>query len=74
MKDYLKRKQKLLAEIKFFEQDYKRNLSQIEEMVEKLSATSFEIQKRWDEIQKQAEKYDEYCYKNNLGEFSNGKN
>ena len=63
-------KAKWWQEIKSLEQEYKRNISQIHKLEERQSDILFEVQKRLDNIQKEAEKYDQYCYENKLGEFS----
>jgi DNA anti-recombination protein RmuC len=63
-------KAKWWQEIKSLEQEYKRNISQIQQLEERQSDISFEVQKRLENIQKESEKYDQYCYDNKLGEFS----
>ena len=63
-------KAKWWQEIKSLEQEYKRNISQIQQLEERQSDISFEVQKRLNKIQKEAEKYDQHCYENKLGEFS----
>lgn len=63
------KKAKWRQEIKSLEQEYKRNIDQIESLQERQSDVSFEIQKRYDKLQKLTEKYDTYCYENNIGEF-----
>lgn len=63
------KKAKWWQEIKSLEQEYKRNISQIRELEERQSDISFEVQKRLDKMQKEAEKYDQYCFENKLGVF-----
>jgi hypothetical protein len=60
------KKAKWWQEIKSLEQEYKRNISEIDELEKRQSDISFEVQKRLDKIQKESEKYDLYCYENNL--------
>ena len=66
---FLKRAEKW-AEIKSFEQEYKRSLEYIDKFQKQCSDTAFEIQKRLDWIQKEAERIDSLMYKYDLGEFS----
>ena len=62
-------KAKWWQEIKSLEQEYKRNISQMQQLENRQSDISFEVQKRLDKIQEEAEKYDKYCYENKIGEF-----
>lgn len=65
-------KVKWWQEIKSLEQEYKRNISQIQQLENRQSDISFEVQNRLDKIQKESEKYNQYCFDNKIGEFSSG--
>ena len=69
IKKLLENKEKWWQEIKSLEQEYKKVSTEIEELQNKRSDISFEVQKRLDKIQKEAEKYDQYCFDNKTGEF-----
>ena len=67
------KKAKCWQEIKSLQQEHNRNISQIEQLKERQLIISSEIQNRLDSIQHENEKFDEfdeYCYENKLGEFS----
>lgn len=63
-KKVLRKKKRWWAEIKSLEQQYKRNLDDIEVLEEHQSDISFTVKKILDKIQELGEKYDNFCYEN----------
>lgn len=69
-KDFFLKRVEKWTEIKSLEQEYKRSLEYIDKFQKQCSDTAFEIQKRLDWIQKEAERIDSLMYKHELAEFS----
>lgn len=69
-KKILEKKKKWWTKIKSLEQQYKRNLDDIDVLEEHNSDISFKIQQLIDKIDGIGEEYDNYCYQNSVGEFS----
>lgn len=62
-------KSKLMTEIKVLEQQYKRNLSAIADIQENQSDISADIQKKFDRMQADSDKLDNFKFKHKIGEF-----